>query len=141
MADVSPSRADGPLTVVVGDGRVDIADVVLALRASGGLAQLAWPERTLVVRLAGGPGAVGLSLVARDGPTWAEATSLDSGARPPDALALDGALIRSGSSPASGSRRSHGLVEDLPEIMRPPARRLRWLESRLVSPASRARCA
>ena len=44
-SDLSPSSADGPLTVVGGDGEVNVLDVVLALQTAVGSVELAWPER------------------------------------------------------------------------------------------------
>jgi hypothetical protein len=51
LADVAPARRESGSTLADGNGAVDVSDVVLLLRAAVGLESLAWPQRSLEVRL------------------------------------------------------------------------------------------
>jgi hypothetical protein len=73
--DVSPSRRSGDADIILGDGVVDVNDVVRLLRAAVGLTRLEWPERELRLQVgaAAGP-VVAVSVRVGNWPPWARST-------------------------------------------------------------------
>ena len=72
-ADVAPANPSDGLLVVVGDGDLNLADVIGLLRFAVDLDQYAWPERSAEVDLSGElPTHVGFQAVTTGWPAWAE---------------------------------------------------------------------
>jgi hypothetical protein len=66
------------LRAVAGDGRLDVSDVVLALRTAVGLEALTWPERDLRLRVEDPVELVAFSVAPESWPAWARAVSIES---------------------------------------------------------------
>jgi uncharacterized delta-60 repeat protein len=75
-ADVSPSSADGQLTVAGGDGQVSVADLVELVRASNGDDTLAWPARQIGVTSAPDAEFESWAVSAPEWPAWAPVASI-----------------------------------------------------------------
>jgi len=77
QADVAPTHFEGDLSVVDGDGSIDVADVLKILRFAVGLEELAWRERALQVVLRDAIKVLGFSARVSGWPAWAVVTGFE----------------------------------------------------------------
>ena len=79
-ADVAPTEAGDGFLVVVGNGALDVGDVLQALRASVQLDDLRWPLRGLAARVTEESSAAAWSALSTGWPRWAVPAGFDSSA-------------------------------------------------------------